>query len=137
MRSRDGLQIVCVVCEPKISEFKDQAVENFIISKEGEIKSNLSDVVIENILSVLNSSLHSNETEQSLECFITILESAIVPLKLLNAPLSLNTSFSSIKSKIDFRLRNPCKSKDSREVIEYFNLINRQLKILNDFDILK
>ncbi len=152
MRSRDGMQTVCVVCEdtkakssiPAVQTTKKYAQtvgttfnsELISTSVPADISgNNVSARMTSNIVSLLNSSLHSSDSTQSLDTFVDILESALPLLKL---SISLSSSMiGEVKSKIGERLQRPLQSNDSRAAINYFKLMKRLLDALIELDTIK
>ena len=139
MRSRDGTQTVCVVCDNKSpvesgigtekspSKPVDQDSDSYKPIATGSQGSS----VIDNILLTLHSCLHPKESHQPLDTFVNLLEAALPVLSLLS--LSDKTTFKrevlvEIQSKIGERLIAPFQSKDPNAVINYFKFTERLLK---------
>ena len=141
MRSRDGTQTICVVCEPKptapvavLDTPKEsttiKALESAIAPSSSPGSPSIAKVLLETLLNSLNSS-------HSIDLFADILEAALHPLKTLNISNTVtdnNSIIAAIRNKINNKLSQSCQSNDSQVVISYFKAIDRVLKISVEFD---
>lgn len=153
MRSRDGTQTTCVVCVPKaeslivveppvetpIEEILSQDDETVHVPKfklsqrqqlDLERRQNYPIVITNSLLKTLNYSLKPN---QSIEVFSDILESALKPLK----SFSLNQNGQSIHTiaSIEDKIVEKIKVNfgDTKNIISYFNSVDRLIKLYNEF----
>lgn len=131
MRSRDGLQIVCVICEDKpkkpevISLTKDDAVSDLDI--------------FERLLEILARSLKSDESAQPIQSFLTVLEAAMPAIVEASCDFSvkrLGSVIEEIREKIRLRIMKTLTDSHTsctEIVVNQFQISSRLLKCLREF----
>ena len=127
MRSRDGTQTVCVVCEP--SKPSVPAPQPSLITLTTD-KSKFYSIVAVNVLKTLDKSLSVDPAVLSTDIFISLFESALsVLVKCSPVPEELESVHTKLMAKINNLIEFAPDSSEYQAVISHFQVLEKLLNL--------
>ena len=127
MRSRDGTQTVCVVCEP--SKPSVPAPQPSLITSTTD-KSKFYSIVAVNVLKTLDKSLSVDPAVLSTDIFVSLFESALsVLVKCSPVPEELESVHAKLMAKINNLIEFAPDSSEYQAVISHFQVIEKLLNL--------
>ena len=136
MRSRDGLQKVCVVCEDKPKKLPEQVIS---LPKDDHSSSDTDDIEMAIcFLKNLNYYLKTEGTAQHVQSFLSILEAALPAVKECLKGVDwkcCKTIFEEIRDKIKTRILDVLSNSQiscTDIIVNHFQILSRLFKCLNE-----